>query len=113
MGIEREEHQLFITDIAMSLKAEAYGPQEVVIKLGEKAEKMYIMQKGVVAKGGNIISGGNFFGADIILAAGRRTYMVGFDFSKMIDFSFLIFCACITILTAFLSVFLSFFRYVL
>ena len=75
-GIEKEEHQLFITDIAMALKAEAYGPQEVIIKLGEKAEKMYIMQKGVVAKGGNIISGGNYFGADIILAAGRRTYMV-------------------------------------
>ena len=75
-GIENEEHHLFITDVAMNLKAEAYGPQEVVIKLGEKAEKMYIMQKGVVAKGGNIISGGKFFGADIILAAGRRTYMV-------------------------------------
>jgi len=60
----------------MALKAEAYGPQEVVIKMGEKAEKMYIMQRGVVAKGGNIISGGSYFGADIILASGRRTYMV-------------------------------------
>ena len=74
--ISKEEHQLFITDIAMALKAEAYGPQEVVIKMGEKAEKMYIMQRGVVAKGGNIISGGSYFGADIILASGRRTYMV-------------------------------------
>ena len=74
--ISKEEHQLFITDVAMALKAEAFGPQEVVIKMGEKAEKMYIMQRGVVAKGGNIISGGSYFGADIILAAGRRTYMV-------------------------------------
>ena len=75
-AISKEEHTLFITDVAMSLKAEAYAPQEIVIKMGEKAEKMYIMQKGVVAKGGNIISGGSYFGEDIILASGRRTYMV-------------------------------------
>jgi CRP-like cAMP-binding protein len=75
-SISVEEHTLFITDIAMNLKAEAYGPQEIIIKMGEKAEKMYIMQKGVVAKGGNIISGGRYFGEDIILESGRRTYMV-------------------------------------
>ena len=40
-AISKEEHTLFITDVAMSLKAEAYAPQEIVIKMGEKAEKMY------------------------------------------------------------------------
>jgi hypothetical protein len=74
--ISEEEHKLFITDIAMHLDAEAYGPQEHIVKMGEKAEKMYIMQRGVVAKQGSIISGGKYFGEDIILQAGRRTYTV-------------------------------------
>jgi hypothetical protein len=34
------------------------------------------MQRGVVAKQGSIISGGKYFGEDIILQAGRRTYTV-------------------------------------
>ena len=74
--ISEEEHRLFITDVAMHLDAEAYGPQEHIVKMGEKAEKMYIMQRGVVAKQGSIISGGKYFGEDIILKAGRRTYTV-------------------------------------
>lgn len=74
--ISEEEHKLFITDVAMHLDAEAYGPQEHIVKMGEKAEKMYIMQRGVVAKQGSIISGGKYFGEDIILQAGRRTYTV-------------------------------------
>ena len=74
--ISEEEHKLFITDVAMHLDAEAFGPQEHIVKMGEKAEKMYIMQRGVVAKQGSIISGGKYFGEDIILQAGRRTYTV-------------------------------------
>lgn len=75
-AIGEEEHRLFITDVAMSLNAVAFGPQEVIVKLGEPAERMYIMQRGVVAKQGQIIAGGKYFGEDIIMAAARRTYMV-------------------------------------
>merc|ERR1711871_1517796 len=43
---------------------------------GELAEIMYIMQRGVVAKKGQIISSGKYFGEDIIMQADRRPYMV-------------------------------------
>jgi potassium voltage-gated channel Eag-related subfamily H protein 7 len=74
--IGADEHKLFITAIAMKLAPQAFAPQEVIVQIGELAETMYIMQRGVVAKKGQIISSGKYFGEDIILQADRRAYMV-------------------------------------
>ena len=74
--IGEEEHRLFITAIAMNLTPHAYAPQEILVHMGEPAETMFIMQRGVVAKAGQIISSGKFFGEDIIMASDKRAYMV-------------------------------------
>ena len=74
--ITHAEHNQFITEISMKLNALAFAPQELIIKLGEPASAMYIVQKGVVAKQGQVLSQGRFFGEDIIMKAGRRPYLV-------------------------------------
>ena len=74
--IGEEEHRLFITAIAMNLTPHAYAPQEILIHIGEPAETMFIVQRGVVAKAGQIISSGRFFGEDIIMESDKRSYMV-------------------------------------
>ena len=51
-------------------------PQELVIKLGEPTEKMYLLQHEVLASRGRIISSGNFIGDDFVLHAERRRYAV-------------------------------------
>jgi potassium voltage-gated channel Eag-related subfamily H protein 7 len=74
--IGEDEHRLFITAVAMKLTPAAYAPQEVLVHIGERAETMFIMQRGVVAKKGQIIASGKYFGEDIILKSDRRAYMV-------------------------------------
>ena len=56
------------------LKPEAYAPQEIVIREGEPTEKFYLLQKGVMASRGRIISSGNFIGGDFVLHKSRRNY---------------------------------------
>ena len=58
------------------LKPEAYAPQEIVIREGEPTEKFYLLQKGVMASRGRIISSGNFIGGDFVLHKSRRNYSV-------------------------------------
>ena len=38
---QREEHKLFITDVAMHLDTEAFGPQEHIVKMGEKRRNVH------------------------------------------------------------------------
>ena len=42
----------------MKLVPEAFAPQELIIRIGEPTEKMYMVQRGVVAMKGRIISSG-------------------------------------------------------
>lgn len=71
-----EERSLFITHIALTLKLEAYAPKELIIKTGEFTEKMYIIQRGLVARLGRVLGAGRFFGEDVILHNSRRNYFV-------------------------------------
>ena len=71
-----EERQSFITAIALNLNLEAYAPKELIIKQGEFTEKMYIIQRGLVARLGRVLGAGRFFGEDVILHNSRRNYFV-------------------------------------
>lgn len=71
-----EERQAFITAIALNLNLEAYAPKELIIKTGEFTEKMYIIQRGLVARLGRVLGAGRFFGEDVILHNSRRNYFV-------------------------------------
>ena len=71
-----EERQMFITAIALNLNLEAYAPKELIIKTGEFTEKMYIIQRGLVARLGRVLGAGRFFGEDVILHNSRRNYFV-------------------------------------
>ncbi|KAH9068889.1 hypothetical protein Ae201684P_004587 [Aphanomyces euteiches] len=61
------EHARFMTAICTRMSAELYPPQELVVRSGETTNKLYIISKGLVARNGNILRKGNFFGEDVIL----------------------------------------------
>jgi len=66
----------FSAAVAMVLVTEIYAPSEDVIKRGELTEKMYIIQKGLVARLGRVFGKGRYVGEDMILHSSRRHYYV-------------------------------------
>jgi len=74
--VSDEEREQFIIEIATSIEPESYPPNEAVFRVNKPANEMYIVQKGVVAKQGQILRGGAFFGEDMILKSYKRPYSV-------------------------------------
>lgn len=66
----------FVTDLAMCFQVQAYPAGECIVQLNEYAECMYIIQRGLAARLGKIMSKGKVFGEDIILTDGIRHYTV-------------------------------------
>jgi hypothetical protein len=74
-GNENEEHR-FVTKIALNLALEAYAAKEHIFTIGQPADKLYIVQRGLVGCRGRVLHGGRIFGEDMILHASRRSYEV-------------------------------------
>ena len=70
------ERDKFITGIATRLEAAAFAPDEMVYNMGDIADCMYIIQQGLCAQAGNVLSDGKFFGEDFVLHGHRRAYGV-------------------------------------
>jgi hypothetical protein len=71
-----EEQQRFVTKIALNLGLEAYAPKENIFGPGDRADKLYIVQRGLIGCRGRVLSAGRTFGEDMILHDSRRTYEV-------------------------------------
>ena len=56
----------------MCLDARAYSPNELIYHEGDLANEMFIVQKGLAATKGFVISEGMFFGEDFVLPGARR-----------------------------------------
>eukprot|EP00239_Pterosperma_sp_CCMP1384_P005519 CAMPEP_0197845274 /NCGR_PEP_ID=MMETSP1438-20131217/2229_1 /TAXON_ID=1461541 /ORGANISM="Pterosperma sp., Strain CCMP1384" /LENGTH=787 /DNA_ID=CAMNT_0043456501 /DNA_START=335 /DNA_END=2698 /DNA_ORIENTATION=+ len=64
----------FIMLVASKLRGRHYPVQENIITAGELANTMYIVQKGVVACKGVILTKGKAFGTDMVYKSFKRTY---------------------------------------
>jgi len=64
----------FTPQLAMALRTESYPAGETIVRPGEPADQMYIVEKGLVAAKGRIYSGGSVFGQDMVYENSRRTY---------------------------------------
>ena len=73
-GMLQNENHKFITGLALALCPEAFAPKELIIYVGQRAEKMFVIQRGLVGKEGRVLSAGQFFGEDFILTSARRHY---------------------------------------
>ena len=69
-----EERSRFVTDVGLALVLEAFAPREVLIREGDAAEAMYIVQRGLVGVHGRPLGIGRFFGEDMILEGTLHTY---------------------------------------
>jgi len=74
--IPDKEKGRFLSAVAMELRLEVYGAQEKLINQGEFTTKMYIVQKGLVARLGRVLGKGRYVGEDMILHSSRRHYSV-------------------------------------
>ena len=71
---EDEERNRFVTDVGLSLVLEAFSPNELIIRQGDVADKMYIVQRGLVGVNGRPMGIGRFFGEDMILEGSCFTF---------------------------------------
>jgi potassium voltage-gated channel Eag-related subfamily H protein 7 len=71
-----QETRTFTVAVSMKLVPEAFAPQELIIRMGEPTEKMYMVQRGVVAMKGRIISSGKLIGEDFVMHNAKRDYNV-------------------------------------
>jgi potassium voltage-gated channel Eag-related subfamily H protein 7 len=71
---DTEERTKFVTDVGLALQLEAYSPNELIIRTGDTADAMYIVQRGLVAIQGRPRGIGRFFGEDMILEGCCFTY---------------------------------------
>lgn len=71
-----EERYRFMIAVAVKLFPAVFAPNEKIFVVGDMADCMYIVQKGLVAGQGHIYSKGRFFGEDMILQSSRRRYEI-------------------------------------
>lgn len=57
-----EEQQQFVTKIALNLDLVAYAPKEAIFTPGDRADKLYIVQRGLIGCRGRVLSAGRTFG---------------------------------------------------
>ena len=65
------EEDGFITDLALNLQSVSYPPLEAVILADEPATRMYIVQKGLCARPGQLLGKDMIFGDDMIMTQTR------------------------------------------
>jgi CRP-like cAMP-binding protein len=70
------ERANFVTGIALDLQAAAFAPSEMVYTSGATSDAMYVIQQGLAAQAGNVLSEGKFFGEDFVLHNSRRAFGV-------------------------------------
>lgn len=75
-GVPEEEREGIATEIALRLEIEAFAPNETIVKVGQVADKMYIVQRGVVSMSGRVYRSGDILGDDMILKNNVRNYAV-------------------------------------
>ena len=63
-----------ITLVAFALEQEAYPPRELLIKSGEKSNKLYIIKSGVIASPSRIYIRGQVIGEECLSKNPRRRY---------------------------------------
>eukprot|EP00500_Bicosoecida_sp_ms1_P000700 CAMPEP_0203808006 /NCGR_PEP_ID=MMETSP0115-20131106/1370_1 /ASSEMBLY_ACC=CAM_ASM_000227 /TAXON_ID=33651 /ORGANISM="Bicosoecid sp, Strain ms1" /LENGTH=879 /DNA_ID=CAMNT_0050716689 /DNA_START=358 /DNA_END=2994 /DNA_ORIENTATION=- len=73
---EDDERSEFVASISVVLVPMAFAPLEKIVLEGEKTSKMYIIQRGLAIRRGNLLTTGDFFGEDMILTNARRAYSV-------------------------------------
>lgn len=56
------ERRAFTTAVALALEPMAFAPKELLIRIGEFTERMYIIQRGLVARMGRVLGAGRFVG---------------------------------------------------
>ena len=61
-----DERDRFLVEVALALEPKAFGPNEMVYREGDMAVSMYIVQRGMAACAGRVLSSGRFFGEDMI-----------------------------------------------
>lgn len=68
----------FIVQVALVLNKHVYPPQEAIIKPGQLADRLYIINRGVVAGNGKLLTIGQFAGEEALLRydAGRASYLM-------------------------------------
>jgi hypothetical protein len=75
-----EERKKFLTAMTLQLKTRVFGPQEVVIKSGDRMECVYLVRHGLAFGGkgnfGKVYTVGRWFGAEGLLIDRRYTYEV-------------------------------------
>ena len=71
MANNEDERDRFVICIALDLVPRAFAPNEMVYREGDVSAAMYIVIRGMCAMLGRVITGGKFFGEDMIMA-GRR-----------------------------------------
>lgn len=69
-----DEQNRFVINVAMVLKRGAFTRSEMLFKEGEIADRMYIVQQGVVGAQGRVLRSGSYTGEDMIMQSGRRIY---------------------------------------
>lgn len=84
-----KESEPFICAIAVRLDNEAFAPRERLISDGDLTEKMFTVQRGLVARLGRVLGRGKAVGEDMILRNARRhysvralTYVIAYSLSK-------------------------------
>jgi potassium voltage-gated channel Eag-related subfamily H protein 7 len=63
---KEEERDRFLVSVALALVPKAFGPNEMVYREGDMAISMFIVQRGLAACNGRVLSSGHFFGEDMI-----------------------------------------------
>eukprot|EP00877_Chromochloris_zofingiensis_P001182 jgi/Chrzof1/11064/Cz05g22050.t1 len=58
----------FLIELSMSLQLQTFTPREVIVKIGDQANKLYIVRRGVVACEGMIYNRGGVFATDMLQA---------------------------------------------
>ena len=68
------ERARFVTAVALNLKVAAYNRMECIVRVGERADSMYIVRRGIVGVKGVPFSCGQFFGEEMIRDGQWRDY---------------------------------------
>jgi len=74
----RDARDDFITEVAMFLKTETLGPHEPLVRAGEDATKMFIVEKGLlyISVPGKIVTVGGVLGEDMMYRDIKRAYSI-------------------------------------
>lgn len=77
-----DEQRRFVVAVAQKLVREAFPQGECIYKHNEFADKLYIVQQGIIGCNGRVLRTGSCVGKDMITCAGRR-----FDMATALTFA--------------------------